>query len=144
MHGAGARCSRGVAEANTKGREEPQGDRTQALSSSTQSSNNPLLSPPKEKLKAFFWEKSRLLRPLLFTFGRIAIGGEFKHRKRPLGYRKSCRQVWKTCRDAVEMHLPLHEQPWDQPWVLASTLGNQPSTISWTSSALPFLKDVVS
>ena len=84
------------------------------LSSSTQSSNNPLLSPPKEKLKAFFWEKSHLLRLLLFTFGRIAIGGEFKHRKRPLGYRKSCRQVWKTCRDAVEMHLPLHEQPWDQ------------------------------
>lgn len=44
----------------------------------------PPLPLPKEKLKAFFWKKSSLLRLLLFTFGRIAIGGEFKHRKRPL------------------------------------------------------------
>ena len=82
------------------------------LSSSTQSSNNPLVSPPKEKLKAFFWKKSRLLRPLLFTFGSTAIGGEFKHRKRPLGHRKSCRQVWKTCHEAAGMCLPRHAQSW--------------------------------
>lgn len=55
-----------------------------SLPSSTQSSNHPHLPPPKEKLKAFFWEQRGLPRLLLFTFGRTAIGGKFKHRKRPL------------------------------------------------------------
>ena len=41
---------------------------TSSLPSSTQSSNDPLLPPPKEKLKAFFWEPRGLPRLLLFTF----------------------------------------------------------------------------
>lgn len=57
---------------------------TSSLPSSTQSPNNPLFPPPKEKLKAFFWEQRGLPRLLLFTFGRTAIGGKFKHRKRLL------------------------------------------------------------
>lgn len=57
---------------------------TSSLPPSTPSSNDPLLLPPKEKLKAFFWEQRGLPRLLLFTFGRTAIGGKFKHRKRPL------------------------------------------------------------
>lgn len=57
---------------------------TSSLPSSTQSSSDPLLPPPKEKLKAFFWEQRGLPRLLLFTFRRTAIGGKFKHRKRPL------------------------------------------------------------
>ena len=111
-------------------------------SSSAQSSNNPLLSPPEEKLKAFFWKKSSLLRPLLFTFGRTAIGGEFKHRKRPLGYRKSCRHVWKTCHDAAEMHLPRHAQPQDDTGSLPPHQATRLQLFLELRLFLPSLRDI--
>lgn len=85
---------------------------TSSLSSSTQSSNNPLLPPPKEKLKAFFWKKGSLLRLLLFTFGRTAIGGEFKHRKRPLLTGRAADRPGRLAAMLGVCTFPIGVQPW--------------------------------
>lgn len=110
---------------------------TSSLSSSTQSLNNPL-PPQKENLKAFFWKKSSLLRLLLFTFGKTAIGGRVQTQEKAFGYRKSCRRPGRLA-EMLRLYLsPPVRSPGTWRWDLASTSGNQPSTISSTVPTLPF------
>lgn len=79
---------------------------------------HPVLKQPpsassKRKVKSFLLEKGSLLRLLLFTFGRTAIGGEFKHRKMPLLTGRAADRPGRLAAMLGVCTFSIGVQPWD-------------------------------